>query len=99
METLNHEEIDVIGANCTLGSKDMLELLKLAKNYTSKPISVKPNAGQPIVKGDKTYYNQPVEEFTSDIREMIEIGAKIVGGCCGTSPKTIMEIRKIIDSI
>ncbi len=99
IEALNNEKIDVIGANCTLGSKDMLELLKTAKNFTDKPISVKPNAGQPVVKGDKTYYKQPVEDFVNDIREMIEFGAKIVGGCCGTSPKTIKEIRKIIDSI
>ncbi|MFX0008555.1 MAG: homocysteine S-methyltransferase family protein, partial [Candidatus Hermodarchaeota archaeon] len=96
---LNHEEVDVIGANCTIGSNDMLELLKLVKNYTSKPFSVKPNAGQPIVENGKTYYNQPVEEFARDINEMIKLGAKIVGGCCGTSPKTIMSIRKIIDSI
>lgn len=98
IETLNNEEVDVIGANCTLGSNDMLELLKLAKNYTSKPISVKPNAGQPIIKGDKTYYNQPVEEFTSDIHKMIKLGAKIIGGCCGTSPETILAIRKTLDS-
>ncbi|MFW9820285.1 MAG: homocysteine S-methyltransferase family protein [Candidatus Thorarchaeota archaeon] len=99
IETLNNEKVDVIGANCTLGSKDMLDLLKLAIDYTKKPFSVKPNAGQPIVEGDKTYYNQPVEEFASDIREMIDLGAKIVGGCCGTTPKTIMSIRKIIDLI
>jgi 5-methyltetrahydrofolate--homocysteine methyltransferase len=99
IETLNNEEVDVIGANCTLGSNEMLELLTNAKNLTDKPFSVKPNAGQPIVKGDKTYYEQPIVDFANDIHKMIELGAKIVGGCCGTSPKTIMEIRKIIDSI
>lgn len=99
IEALNNENLDVIGANCTLGSKDMLELLKTARTFTDKPISVKPNAGQPVIKGDKTYYEQPVDDFAKDIREMIELGAKIVGGCCGTSPKTIMAIRKIIDSI
>ncbi|MFX0145679.1 MAG: homocysteine S-methyltransferase family protein, partial [Candidatus Hodarchaeota archaeon] len=93
------EKIDVIGANCTLGSTDMLELLKIAKKLTDKPISVKPNAGQPIVKGDKTYYEQPVQNFANDIREMIKYGAKIVGGCCGTSPNTIREIRKLMNSI
>jgi 5-methyltetrahydrofolate--homocysteine methyltransferase len=99
IKALNSEDLDVIGANCTLGSKDMLELLKNTKNFTDKPISIKPNAGQPVVKGDKTYYEQPIEDFASDVREMIELGAKIVGGCCGTSPATIREIRKIIDSL
>jgi len=99
IEALNNENVDVIGANCTLGSKDMLELLKTAKSFTNKPLSIKPNAGQPVVKSGKTYYEQPVEDFANDIREMIEFGAKIVGGCCGTSPKTIKEIRKIINSL
>ena len=99
IETLNNENVDVIGANCTLGSSDMLDLLKNAKNFTDKPISIKPNAGQPIVRGNRTYYEQPIESFANDVREMIELGAKIVGGCCGTSPTTIREIRKIIDSV
>ncbi|UCD00929.1 MAG: homocysteine S-methyltransferase family protein [Promethearchaeota archaeon] len=98
IKALDNENVDVIGANCTLGSNDMLELLKDAAKFTEKPLSVKPNAGQPIIEGDKTFYKQPVEEFTNDIREMIELGAKIVGGCCGTSPITIKEIRGIIDS-
>lgn len=98
IKALNNENVDVIGANCTLGSNDMLELLKNAVEFTDKPLSVKPNAGQPIIKGDKTYYEQPIKEFANDVWEMIEFGAKIVGGCCGTSPKTIREIRKIIDS-
>ncbi|MFW9826849.1 MAG: homocysteine S-methyltransferase family protein [Candidatus Thorarchaeota archaeon] len=99
IETLNNEKVDVIGANCTLGSNDMLELLKSAINYTEKPLSVKPNAGQPIVKDNKTYYEQPVKEFVNDIRKMIELGAKIVGGCCGTTPKTIREIKELINHL
>jgi len=95
---LDKEKIEVIGANCTLGSQDMIDLLKNAINLTNKPISVKPNAGQPKIDGNKTFYEQPVEEFAKDIKEMIELGAKIVGGCCGTSPITIRKIRDVIDS-
>ena len=43
-------------------------------------------------------YDQPISDFVNDIGEMIQLGAKIVGGCCGTSPTTIKEIRKLIDS-
>ncbi|MFX1420037.1 MAG: homocysteine S-methyltransferase family protein [Promethearchaeota archaeon] len=99
IDTLNNERIDVIGANCTLGSSDMLELVENAIKFTNKPISVKPNAGQPLVKGDRTYYEQPIKDFANDVHKMIELGVKIVGGCCGTSPNTIMEVRKIIDSL
>jgi 5-methyltetrahydrofolate--homocysteine methyltransferase len=99
VNSLEKEKIDVIGANCTLGSKDMLDLTKELINLTDLPISIKPNAGQPRVEGLKTFYDQPIIDFVNDIQKMIELGVKIVGGCCGTTPETIKEIRKIIDSI
>jgi len=99
INTLENEKVDVIGANCTLGSGEMLDLAKQAVDMTEIPISVKPNAGQPRIEGTKTYYDQPIEEFVRDIQKMINLGVKIVGGCCGTTPETISEIRKIIDLI
>lgn len=92
-------DVDVIGANCTLGSEDMVNLVKELVTLTDRPLSAKPNAGQPRVDVNKNiHYDQPIEDFAKDIREIIQLGAKIVGGCCGTSPDTIHEIRKIIDS-
>ena len=99
IKSLENENVDVIGTNCTLGSNEMLDLLKQAIELTNTPLSVKPNAGKPRLEGLTTSYEQPVEDFVKDIHEMIKLGAKIVGGCCGTSPKTIKEIRKIIDSL
>ncbi len=98
VKVLEKEKVDVIGANCTLGSNEMVSLLKETVKITDKPLSVKPNAGQPRIDGINTYYDQPIKEFEVDIQEIIKIGAKIVGGCCGTSPETIRTIRKIIDS-
>ena len=77
----------------------MLELFKEAVKLTDKPISVKPNAGQPRIEGTKTFYDQPVGEFVTNIQEMIQLGVKIVGGCCGTTPNTISAIRDIINEI
>lgn len=92
--------VDVIGANCTLGSDEMIGLIKELKELTNKPISAKPNAGQPRVdQNNRAVYDQPIKDFVSDIREIIQIGAKIVGGCCGTSPETIKEIKIVINSI
>jgi 5-methyltetrahydrofolate--homocysteine methyltransferase len=99
IKALENEKVDVIGTNCSLGSSDMLDLAKDAIKITSYPISVKPNAGQPRIKDLQTFYDQPIEEFVRDIKEMINLGVKIVGGCCGTTPKTINEIRKMIDKI
>jgi len=93
------QHVDVIGANCTLGSDEMVDLMKDLKPLTDKPISIKPNAGQPRINSDNmAVYDQPIKDFVRDIGEMIQLGAKIVGGCCGTSPATIKEIRKLIDS-
>ncbi len=93
-------KVDVIGANCTLGSDEMIGLIKELKELTNKPISAKPNAGQPRVdQNNRAVYDQPIKDFVSDIREIIQIGAKIVGGCCGTSPETIKEIKEVINSI
>ncbi len=97
IKALESERVDVIGTNCTLGSEDMLDLVKQAIKMTNVPISAKPNAGQPRIEGLQTFYDQPIEEFVRNIHEMINLGVKVVGGCCGTSPKTINEIRKIID--
>ena len=92
--------VDVIGANCTLGSDEMVLLIKELNNLTNKPFSAKPNAGQPrIDNNNRAHYDQPIEEFINDIREIIQLGAKVVGGCCGTSPDTIAEIKKVIDSL
>lgn len=92
--------VEVIGANCTLGSDEMVDLIKELKNLTDRPISAKPNAGQPrIDTNNRAYYDQPIKDFVSDISQIIQLGAKVVGGCCGTSPDTIREIRKVIDSL
>ncbi|MFX0074596.1 MAG: homocysteine S-methyltransferase family protein [Candidatus Hermodarchaeota archaeon] len=95
-----NEKVDVIGANCTLGSEEMVNLVEELVKLTDKPISAKPNAGQPRVDINKiAHYDQPIKEFVRDIYKIIQLGAKIVGGCCGTSPDTIQEIRKVIDSL
>lgn len=94
LEDLN---VAVIGTNCTLGSNDMIDLAKEIIDLTTFPVSVKPNAGKPRIEGGATYYDQPITDFTKDIGDMINYGAKIVGGCCGTSPDHISAIRRIID--
>ena len=76
----------------------MVALAKDLVKLTDKPISVKPNAGQPRLEGGKTFYDQNIEDFVADVAEMINQGVKIVGGCCGTTPAHIQEIRKFIDT-
>ena len=80
---------DVIGLNCGLGPKQMRKLLPQLRDACSIPIAVSPNAGLPVVVDGKTCFLVEPEEFAADCRALLESGAAIVGGCCGTTPAHI----------
>ena len=90
--TLSEAGADIIGANCTLGSPDMIELTKELRAATDKPILIQPNAGKPVTDEDMTYYQQTPSEFASDLRQIKQAGADMVGGCCGTNPEFIQSM-------
>jgi len=77
----------------------MVEWVKEARKLTDLPLSVKPNAGKPFLKNMKLVYEEPVEKYKADIIKMIDLGVKVVGGCCGASPLHINSLRKYIDSL
>jgi 5-methyltetrahydrofolate--homocysteine methyltransferase len=100
IDKVENENVDAIGGNCTLGSKEMTELIKEMISITNKPISIKPNAGKPrLTQSGITHYDQSEQDFAKDILQIVKSGAKIVGGCCGTSPKTIKEIKMGLDAL
>ncbi|MCE7746116.1 MAG: hypothetical protein GPJ52_13375 [Candidatus Heimdallarchaeota archaeon] len=94
VKVLEEAGADIIGANCTLGSDEMVDLIPLLRKETNLPISVKPNAGQPQLIDGKTIYNATPQDFARDISAMIESGANVVGGCCGSTPEFIKEIAE-----
>jgi 5-methyltetrahydrofolate--homocysteine methyltransferase len=69
-------------------------LIKEIRRWTEIPIIAQPNAGSPVVKGGVTIYEQSPEEFAEDILRIVEAGANVVGGCCGTTPHFIREARQ-----
>lgn len=87
--------VDLLGINCGRSLSDNLEALKQLRQVTDKPIWFKPNAWLPEVdaKGRTSYAISP-EEMGSLTLEWIKAGARIVGGCCGTSPEHLAEIAK-----
>jgi len=95
VKVLEEVGADIIGANCTLGSDEMVELIPLIKEQTNLPISVKPNAGQPQLVDGRTIYNATPNDFARDISLMIKAGASVVGGCCGSNPEFIKKIVEI----
>ncbi|MCP4676081.1 MAG: bifunctional homocysteine S-methyltransferase/methylenetetrahydrofolate reductase [Deltaproteobacteria bacterium] len=87
---------DVIGLNCSVGPKPMLETLEKLRDVTSKPLSVMPNAGLPTVVEGRTIYVCSPDYMANYARRFVQIGARFVGGCCGTTPD---HIRAIASSI
>lgn len=78
--------VDALGINCGMGPEQMMPVLKEVLSYSSTPVIVKPNAGLPKQKDGKTYYDVSEEEFASLMEQVVEMGAAVVGGCCGTTP-------------
>ncbi|HSP67044.1 MAG TPA: bifunctional homocysteine S-methyltransferase/methylenetetrahydrofolate reductase [Bryobacteraceae bacterium] len=84
--------VDVIGLNCSSGPRVMLETLEKMSAFTHKPLSALPNAGLPAgVDGRNIYLCSP-EYMAHYAARFLEAGARIVGGCCGTTPEHIREI-------
>ena len=91
---LDEWPVDAIGLNCSSGPRIMLETIEKMVAWTTKPLSVIPNAGVPTaVEGRNLYLCSP-EYMAQYARRMLQAGARIVGGCCGTTPDHIREIRK-----
>lgn len=87
--------VDAIGANCSLGPKQLMGVMDELLKYCSVPVAFKPNAGLPKSDGKVTYYDVDAEEFAQDIKLAVANGVKIVGGCCGTTPEYIKKVCEL----
>jgi 5-methyltetrahydrofolate--homocysteine methyltransferase len=86
---------DVVGANCGNGIANMIEIVrKMHEAVPEIPILVHANAGMPVVEDGKTLFKETPEFMASRVEELIQAGAKIIGGCCGTTPEHIAAIAK-----
>ena len=86
--------VDALGINCGLGPVQMKGILADIMKAASVPVIVNPNAGLPRSEGGKTVYDIDADEFARTMREIVEMGACVVGGCCGTTPE---HIKKTIE--
>ncbi len=85
--------VDSIGANCSTGPADMAQVISDMASVVNIPIIAKPNAGIPYLNeaGETAYDNTP-ENFGNEMKILVDAGATILGGCCGTSPEYIKEV-------
>ena len=86
-------DVDAYGFNCGLGPDKMLPYVERLARISTKPIIAKPNAGLPKVVDGRTVFTVGPEAFAADVKRLIDAGASIVGGCCGTTPAHIGEIN------
>ncbi len=91
--------VDIIGANCSVGSQPMLAVVEQMAAVSSTPLSAQPNAGFPAyIEGRFVYLSSP-EYMAGYAKRMVEAGAVIVGGCCGTTPEHIARMRDAIQDL
>jgi homocysteine S-methyltransferase len=88
--------VTAVGLNCSVGPSEMLDSLELISSVTDKPISVQPNAGLPRNVENRTLYMCTPEYMAEYSKRFFEKGAKIIGGCCGTTPAHIRELGKAV---
>ena len=96
---------DAVGANCSLGPAQLKGVVEEYVKYASVPVLLKPNAGLPRAVDGKTIFDVYPEEFSELMKEFINMGVRVAGGCCGTTPeyikatvdKTLPDMKSIIE--
>ncbi|MDD6444321.1 MAG: homocysteine S-methyltransferase family protein [Lachnospiraceae bacterium] len=88
--------VDAIGINCSTGPMEMVEPVKKMAEYATVPIIAKPNAGLPELEGKQTVYKMTPEEFAEAGTALVEAGAAVIGGCCGTTPAHIKALSHAV---
>jgi methionine synthase / methylenetetrahydrofolate reductase(NADPH) len=89
----------VIGVNCSVGPAPMLETIERIARVSRTPLAAQPNAGRPReIEGRNIYLSSP-EYLASYARRFVQHGVRLVGGCCGTTPEHIRQIRHVVRSL
>lgn len=90
---------DAVGINCSTGPDQLLSVVENIRKRIHIPLIVKPNAGNPVIDAmGNPVYSMGAEEFARHIKRLIDAGANLVGGCCGTTPAYIEQLVKLKSS-
>ncbi len=92
-------KVDAIGTNCSHGPRGVMEIVERMAPVAGLPLVAMPNAGMPQVVEGRTIYLAGPEYMAEHARRLAQVGARIVGGCCGTTPRMIKEMRTFLRSI
>ena len=88
---------DAVGINCSVGPDQLVSVVRNIRDNVSIPVIAKPNAGMPVIDDSgNAVYSMHAEDFARHMKVLIESGASVVGGCCGTTPAFIKALHDII---
>ena len=97
LTTIGAMKPDVLGINCATGPAEMQEHLRYLSQHSPLPISVLPNAGLPSIVDGRTHYDLTPEQLAEfHLRHVAELGVRVVGGCCGTTPE---HLRQVVEAV
>ncbi|MBZ0198297.1 MAG: homocysteine S-methyltransferase family protein [Ignavibacteriaceae bacterium] len=96
VEILSSLDVDIIGSNCGKGFDEMIEVIKEMKQFTNLPLLAQANAGLPEWLEGISVYNETPEIIAPKTEQLISLGIKLIGGCCGTTPAHIKKMSEII---
>lgn len=87
-----------VGINCSVGPDQLVSVIRNIREAVSIPVIAKPNAGMPVIddQGNAVYSMNPAD-FAKHMQVLVENGAGIIGGCCGTTPDFIREMKKLLE--
>jgi 5-methyltetrahydrofolate--homocysteine methyltransferase len=96
-QALSEAGADAVGANCgSLNPFQMAEIISKMREATSLPVLAQPNAGNPRLVENRTVFNMSPSDFAAGIYECLQAGARLLGGCCGTSPAHIKAMVELL---
>jgi 5-methyltetrahydrofolate--homocysteine methyltransferase len=98
-DELSQAGADVVGSNCGNGIEAMVEIAAEFRKHTDIPILIHANAGLPELVDGKTVFRQSPEDFAANVAQLVQAGANIVGGCCGSTPAHIAAMKSVIDGL
>jgi 5-methyltetrahydrofolate--homocysteine methyltransferase len=96
VDELSKAGADVIGTNCWNPLSEICEIIRRMRPLTQKPLAAEPNAGQPRLVNGKTVFDESPEKMADGMEELVTAGARIIGGCCGT---TAEHLRLMVSRI
>ncbi len=99
VEALESLDVQAVGTNCSVGSEPMLRVVEAMSKVSDLPLSAQPNAGFPAYQDGRFIYRASPEYVADYARRMVESGAVIIGGCCGTSPDHLAAVRDALQGV